>query len=143
MKTLVSLIALLMVQVPLAGVQEDSAFSGNAQLISSAIEEHMGVEPMVSIDDGEEGLVLFVSMGGQWSGSDDDWSDLVVICSAALSVEIGDSRELDDIAVSFGNAWCRIHVEDLVHLGFLDIPEETYLQEMSEMVDVYPLGETD
>lgn len=115
-----------------ADVRMGSDHPEDAQLVSDMIEEHLGTISLVSMNEEEGSLVLFVSTGGEWIDSEDNWTELTLICSYAVSLDLERDWELKDIAVSYSDSWCRVAVED--------VKEEEFLREIRERTEVYTLG---
>jgi len=120
-------------------VQDESLYPEDALFISDAISEYLGIESMVSLTGEDSTVVLFVALGGEWTGEPDQWSELIVISSAALHIDLQRSFCILDIAVSFGNSWCRIPVDELLLLSGEDLDESEFLERFQEVTEILVL----
>ena len=143
MRILKAVIAAALILPASADVQTSSDHPEDAQLVSDMIENYLSNTSLVSMNEEEGSLVLFVSMGGDWTDSEDNWMELILICSYAVSLDLEREWELKDIAVSFSDSWCRIAVEDLIPLDHQDISQEELIREIKNLTEVYSLDTGD
>jgi hypothetical protein len=121
-----------------AAVQRDSAWPDDAVIINDFIETLLERSCLVSLDGPDSALVLFVSLGGEWTESDGNWSDLMVIYAAASGVDMENPWSIRDVAVSFGESWCSIPMEDIFSLSADSIlSEEEWWAELKSFTEVH------
>ena len=123
-----------------AAVGSGSLYREDAQDLSSGISQYLSVEPLVSFSGNDSALVLFVALGGDWKGTDDQWDQLLITATCAVYLDLLRDWELQDMAVSFGDTWFRIPPDSLMELAGRDLDHQEVMQDFRSMVEVRPLG---
>ncbi|OPL18178.1 MAG: hypothetical protein AVO35_06645 [Candidatus Aegiribacteria sp. MLS_C] len=95
----------------LAGVAAGSVHPADALEIHGLLLEHTGEDPLVTLAGPDSAIVLFVVMGGEWMDDGVQWGQLLTAASVAVRMDTGREWRLRDVAVSFGDAWCRMSSE--------------------------------
>lgn len=120
----------------MGGVQEGSKFPEDALLISDMVQEYLEREPMVSFNGADSSLVLLVSFGGEWTGDPDQWTELIIISSYSASLDLQRSWNIKDIAISFGNSWCRIPMEKMLVTAVEELSETEFLEKFQAITEI-------
>jgi hypothetical protein len=121
-----------------AAVQQDSAWPEDALLMNDLINSHLEQDFLLALSEDDSSLVLFVSLDGQWTDSDDDWTDLMVIYAIASGVDLEKTWSIRDVAVSFGETWCSIPMEDIFTLSADSVLSgEEWWAELKSLTEVH------
>ncbi len=134
--------AVLLLAVPaVADVHPDTRYERSAQLVSDLVMEHLDRESYVSIDGPDDHLVVFVALGGGWEGDEEDETALVGVYAIASGVDYEMPWDASDVAVSFGDMWFRIPMEDVFWLSDSTetLTEEEWMEEMWARTEVREL----
>lgn len=137
MKLLVPIVTMLVILQVMGGVQEDSLFPDDALLVSDTVQEYLGKESAVSFTGTDSTLVLFISLGGEWRGDPDQWTELIIISSYAASLDLQRSWNIRDIAVSFGSSWCRLSMNEISEIVGDELSETALLERFQAITEVY------
>ncbi len=127
----------------MGAVQEGSLYPEDALLISDAVQEYLNGELMVSFAGVDSSLVLFVTLGGEWTGDPDQWAELIIISSYTASIDLQRSWNIKDIAVSFGSSWCRIPMYEILEITDKDLGESELLERFQAITEIYTMNNRD
>lgn len=133
-------LALLAASFASAGVGPGSNHAEDALRMSEGLADYLGVEPMVSLTGPDSAAVVFVAMGGEWSGDTVQWDQLLLISSFAVYLDMLSDWDLLDIAVSFGDTWCRIPCRDLLPLVGSVNDEDDPAAAFESIVEIRQMG---
>ena len=78
MKTVLSVIVVMISFEAAGAISEDSLYPEDALLISDTVQEYYDGELMVNIAGTDSSLVLFVALGGEWTGDTEQWDELII-----------------------------------------------------------------
>lgn len=131
--------ALIVLQA-VGSVQEDSKYPEDALLVSNTVQEYLERESMVNFEGADSSLVLLVALGGEWTGSPDQWTELIIITSFAASLDLQRSWNIMDIAISFGSSWCRISMEKIFETAGEELSETEFLEKFQAITEIYPMN---
>ncbi len=137
MKTVVSVIVFMFFLQAMGAVQEGSIYPEDALLVSDTVQEYLGRELAVSFKETDSTLVLFVSLGGEWRGGSDQWTELIFISSYAASLDLQRSWSVKDIAVSFGGSWCRLSMNEIFEIATEELTETEFLEKFQAITEVF------
>jgi hypothetical protein len=138
MKKLIPLALMMIAAQAFPTVQRDSVWPDDAVIINDLVETLLLRSCLVSLDGPDSALVLFVSLGGEWTASDSNWNDLMVIYAAASGVDMEKPWSIRDVAVSFGESWCSIPMEDIFSLSADSLlSEEEWWAELESFTEVH------
>jgi hypothetical protein len=125
----------------MAGAGPGSEHPDDALMMAGELAGYMQMEPLVSFSGPDSAIVVFVALGGHWSGDDEQWDRLILISSYAVYLDLMREWELGDIAVSFGDSWCRIHPEGLLSLSDRELDRADLLDAFRSITEVRSIGE--
>ncbi len=125
----------------MAGAGPGSEHPDDALMMARELAGYMQMEPLVSFSGPDSALLVFVALGGHWSGDDEQWDRLILISSYAVYLDILREWELGDIAVSFGDSWCRITPEGLLSLSDRELDHAGLLDAFRSITEVRSMGE--
>jgi hypothetical protein len=138
MKKLLLLAMLMTAAQAFAGVQSGSAWPEDALLIDDLIQRYLERDFLITLSEADSTLVLFVSLGGEWTDSVDDWSDLMFVYAIASGVDLEKSWTIREVVVSFTDTWCSIPMEDIFTLSSDSIlTEEEWWTELKSLTEVH------
>ena len=134
--TLIVLLALP--TLSLAAVAEESQWPEDALLISDLIEARTHETCLVSLIGPDSALVAFVATGDEWTDSDANWNTLMLIYAITSGVDMEKYWDILDVAVSFGDAWCSIPMEDIFWLSNdEDLTEDEWWEELRNRTEIH------
>lgn len=113
-----------------AGAGRVTLHQEDAQLLDEWILGNLGRQSIVTFSADDSSLVLFVSLGGTWTGDPAQWSDLGILSEFVLSMDLQRDWDLKDMAVSFGDSWCLVPMDSLMTLWI----EDPAAGELSDLV---------
>lgn len=122
-----------------AAVQDSSLHPEEALLVSDVVSEYLGRESMVSFREVDGSLVLFVALGEEWTGSPQQWDELLILSSYSAALSTQKPWIILDIAVSYGHKWLRIPVEALTALEDRELDEDELREEFRSIVESYTM----
>ncbi|MBN2607503.1 MAG: hypothetical protein JXA64_00190 [Candidatus Fermentibacteraceae bacterium] len=126
---------------PAAGAGPGSQHPDDALMMAGELAHYLQMEPIVSLSGPDSAIVVFVALGGHWSGDDGQWDSLVLISSYAVYLDLLREWELGDVAVSFGDSWCRITPEGLLSLSDRELEHADLLEAFRAITEVRSMGE--
>ncbi len=138
MKHMICVLIFLLTCTAVSEVAEDSKWMEDALIISDLIETQMTMPCLVSLAGPDSALVAFVSLGGEWTASEENWYDFMVVCAVTSGVDMEKPWDILDVVVSFGDSWCAIPMEDIFQLSDLDISEDEWWEELKVRTEVHP-----
>ncbi|MBD3278899.1 MAG: hypothetical protein GF388_11420 [Candidatus Aegiribacteria sp.] len=124
-----------------AAVQDSTLHPEEALLVSEMVSEYLGRESMVSFREVDGSLVLFAALGGEWTGSPQQWDELLVLSSYAAALSAQKPWSIVDIAVSYGEHWLRVPVEGLTVLEDGELDEDEMREEFRSLVQSYSMND--
>ncbi len=139
MKAVVPVIVMLISLQAMGAVQEGSEYPEDALLVSNTVQEYLSRELMVSFAGADSSLVLFIALGGEWTGDPDQWTELIIISSYAASLDLQRSWSIKDIAVSFGSSWCRLSMNEIFEIAAEEPGETEFLEKLQAITEIYEL----
>jgi len=139
LKRVVPAIVFMIFLQAMGAVQEGSEYPEDALLLSNWVQDYLSNELMVSFAEADSSLVLFVALGGEWTGDPDQWTELIVISSYAAFLDLQRSWSIGDIAVSFGSSWCRLPMDEILEIADEDIGESEFFEKFKAITEIYPL----
>ena len=139
MKTTVPVIVLVFFLQAMGVVQEDSLHPEDALLFSDSVQEYLNDELIVSFAGVDSSLVLFVALGGEWTGDPDQWTELIMISSYAAYLDLQRSWSIRDIAVASGSSWCRIPMDEIMKIADEELSESELLERFQVITEIYEL----
>ena len=137
MKIPVLITVLVLASTTLAVVSEDSRYPEDALLISDLIEARTHESCMVSLMGPDSAMVAFVAMGGEWTDSEDNWYQLMLVYAVTSGVDMEKFWDIKDVAVSFGEAWCSIPMADIFWLSEVELTEDEWWEELKSRTEVH------
>jgi hypothetical protein len=138
MKKLILPVLMVIAAQAIAAVQRDSAWPDDAVIINDFVETLLLRDCLVSLDGPDSSLVLFVSLGGEWTASDSNWNDLMVIYAAASGVDMEKTWSIRDVAVSYGESWCSIPMAAIFSLSADSLlSEEEWWAELKSFTEIH------
>ncbi|MEN8207803.1 MAG: hypothetical protein ABFR50_00980 [Candidatus Fermentibacteria bacterium] len=140
MKTVLPVLVLSIVVQVMGAVQEGSLYPEDALLISDAVGEYLDGELIVNFAGADSSLVLFISLGGEWTGDPEQWAELIIVSSCAASVDLQRDWSIMDIAVSFGSSWCRVPVNEILELAAEESDESEFLEKFQTVTEFYSMN---
>ncbi|RKZ09547.1 hypothetical protein DRQ25_06005 [Candidatus Fermentibacteria bacterium] len=143
MKTVLSVIVVMISFEASGAVHEGSLYPEDALLISDTVQEHYDGELMVNLAGTDSSLVLFVALGCEWTGDTEQWNELMIVSSCAASIDLQRSWSIRDIAVSFGSSWCRLHMDELLEITDEELGESEFLERFQAITEIYPMNNGD
>ncbi len=78
MKTVLSVIVVMISFEAAGAISEGSLHPEDALLISDTVQEYYDGELMVNIAGTDSSLVLFIALGGEWTGDTEQWDELII-----------------------------------------------------------------
>ncbi len=136
MKTAVPVIVLMFLFQAMGAVQEGSLYPEDALLISDAVQEYLNGELIVNLAGTDSSLVLFIVLGGEWTGEPDQWTELILISSYAAYLDQQRSWNIKDIAVSFGSNWCRLPMDEILEITDEEPDESELLERFQAITEI-------
>ncbi|GEM_PF-2071357 len=143
MKTVLSVIVVMISFEASGAVHEGSLYPEDALLISDTVQEHYDGELMVNLAGTDSSLVLFVALGGEWTGDTEQWDELMIISSYAAYLDSQRSWSIQDIAVSFGSRWCRLPMDEILEITDDELDESELLERFQAITEIYTLNNGD
>ena len=143
MKIAVSVFVIVFILQAMAAVQDGSLYPEDALLISDTVQEYLDGELIVNLVGTDSSLVLFIALGGEWTGDTDQWAELVIISSCAANLDVQRSWSIRDIAVSFGSGWCRIPMDKILEIIDEELDESELLERFKGLIEIYPMNNSD
>ncbi len=138
MKLLVPTVTVLVILQAMGGVQEGSMYPEDALLVSNTVQEYLNRELMVSFTEADSSLlVLFVALGGEWTGDPSQWMELIIVSSYAASLDLQRSWSIKDIAVSFGSSWCNLPIDKIFEIANEEFGETEFLEEFQAITEIH------
>jgi len=139
LKTLVPFMTVMIFLHAIGGVQEGSEYPEDALLLSNTVQEYLSSESLVSFAGSDSSLVLFIALGGEWTGDPDQWTELIIISSYAAYLDLQRSWNIVDIAVSSGTSWCRIPMDRILEITDEELDESELLERFQVITEIYEL----
>lgn len=127
----------------IGAVQEGSLYPEEALLISDTVQEYINGDLMVNIAGTDSSLVLFIALGGEWTGDTDQWNELIIISSYAAYLDLQRSWNIRDIAVSFGSSWCRLAMDEIMEITDEELGESEFLERFQAITEIYSMNNGD
>ncbi len=121
-------------------VHEGSLYPEDALLISDTIAEYIDAEFVMNFTGTDSSLVLFIALGGEWTGDPDQWDELMIVSSCAASIDLQRSWSIRDIAVSFGSSWCRLPMDEIMEIIDDDLGESEILERFQAITEIYTMN---
>ncbi len=140
MKTVLSVIVVMISFEASGAVSEGSLFPEDALLISDTVQEYLNGELIVNIAGTDSSLVLFIALGGEWTGDTDQWAELIIISSCTASIDLQRSWNIRDIALSFGSSWCRLPMDEIMEIIDDDLDESELLERFQAITEIYTMN---
>ena len=140
MKTVLSVIVIMISFEASGAVSEGSLYPEDALLISDTVQEYLNGELMVNIAGTDSSLVLFIALGGEWTGDTDQWAELIILSSYTVSIDLQRSWNIRDIAVSFGSSWCRLPMDEIMEIIDDDLDESELLEKFQAITEIYTMN---
>ena len=139
MRKLVSIVLVVGAGSVRAGVGAESSHMEDAQLISDLLEHYVDGDYLLTLNETDSSLVCFISLGKEWSGSLENWTDLMYIYAVSSGVDMEKPWSIRDVVVSFGETWCSIPMENIFALSQADssITEEQWWAEMQALTEIH------
>jgi hypothetical protein len=142
-RSLITVIILAAAGSASAGAGPGSVHTHDARIMAEELSAYLGSEPVVSFTGPDSALVLFVALGGSWQGEEAQWEQLAILSSYAIYLDLRRDWELADIAVSFGDSWCRIPPDGLASMADPDAEGGTVLDQLRSVTEVRDLPRED
>ncbi|MCK5116149.1 MAG: hypothetical protein KAR44_06085 [Candidatus Aegiribacteria sp.] len=143
MKTVIPIILFAIVLKAFGAVQEGSLYPEDALLISDTVQEYLNGEMIVNLVGADSSLVLFIALGGEWTGDQEQWTELMIISSYAAYLDLQRSWSIMDIAVSFGSSWCRLPMDEILEITDEELGESELLEKFQAITEIYTMNDGD
>ncbi len=137
MKTVLSVIVVMISFEASGAISEGSLYPEDALLISDTVQEYYDGELMVNLSGTDSSLVLFVALGGEWTGDTEQWDELIIVSSCAASIDLQRSWIIKDIAISIGSRWCRVPMDEIMEIIDDDLDESELLERFQAITEIY------